>query len=381
MAIEIGVGQSLEPDPLLAAERACDAIRIDAPDLVLAFLSATHLARAEAMAAAVRTRLRPRAFLGCTVQGTIATGSESESGPSAVVFAARLPGSSVRTFHATARESMEGYRFAGLPDPGAGPAAPVLLLPDPFTSPVVEMLDALDASAPVFGGVASGASVPGGNRLFRDGEVHRGGAVGAALEGVSIRPVVSQGCRPVGRPYVVTRVDRNLVQGLGGRPAAERLKEIIDSLSEEDRALARRGLHVGIVMEERKDRYDQGDFLIRGLMGMDPSSGAIAVTDRVRVGQTLQFQVRDRRSAKEDFARMLGAAAREPGAKGALLFACNGRGSRFFGEKDADANAVRERFPSLPLAGFFAAGEIGPVGGRPYLHGYTASLALFCDPS
>lgn len=380
-AIECRVGFSGSADPSAAAEEACAAAALDAPDLAIAFVSSAHGRAAESMATRFRDALRPRAFLGCTVQGTIATGVEIESGPSVVLFAARLPGARLSTFHVAAREAPDGFVFDGLPDApaeGSGEVA-TLLFPDPFTSPVTELLSALDRSPVIVGGVASGASMPGGNRLFRDGEVHRGGTVGVLLEGARVRPLVSQGCRPIGRPFVITKANGNLVEALAGKPAAERLKEVFEALPEADRALARRGLQLGLAMEERRERHGQGDFLIRGLMGLDPETKAIAVSDHVRVGQTAQFQVRDGPSAKEEFARLLREFRGE--AKGALLFSCNGRGRRLFREADADALAMRKRFGELPLAGFFAAGEIGPVAGRAHLHGFTASAAIFCAPA
>ena len=202
------------------------------------------------------------------------------------------------------------------------------------------------------------------------------GAVGVFVDrGVEVRTLVSQGCRPIGKPYVVTRAERNFVEELGGQPALERLQEIAAAASEEDRELLRGGLHVGLVVDEHKAEFERGDFLVRNLLGADRESGALAVGDRVNVGQTVQFHVRDAAAADEDLRELLGGVD----ADAALLFTCNGRGRHLFGTPDHDAGLVEQMLGPIPVAGCFCAGEIGPVGGRNFLHGFTASLALFGD--
>jgi small ligand-binding sensory domain FIST len=193
------------------------------------------------------------------------------------------------------------------------------------------------------------------------------------VDGVAIQSVVSQGCRPIGHPFTVTRADRNLVVELGGQPALQRLQELAAGVTEDDRALLRQGLHVGLVVDEHKSDFERGDFLVRNVLGADPDAGSIAVGDHVDVGRTLQFQVRDRDAADEDLRALL--ASRE--AAGALLFTCNGRGQHLFGAPDHDSGVLDQLLGPLPVAGAFCAGELGPVGGRNFLHGFTASLALF----
>jgi small ligand-binding sensory domain FIST len=215
---------------------------------------------------------------------------------------------------------------------------------------------------------------PGGNRLVVDDQITDSGAVGAVLAGgVGIRTVVSQGCRPVGKPYVVTKSDRNFILELGGKPALLRLQETATAASDEERELMRQGLQIGCVVDETRLEFSRGDFLVRGVVGADQQSGAIAVGDTIEVGRTVQFQVRDAGSADEDLRGLLTSAA----ADAALLFTCNGRGQRLFGEADHDAGVVDQLLGPLPLAGCFCAGELGPVGARNFLHGFTASLALF----
>jgi small ligand-binding sensory domain FIST len=194
-----------------------------------------------------------------------------------------------------------------------------------------------------------------------------------------VRSVVSQGCRPIGRPLLVTKAEHNVILELGGRPALAQLQEVFESLTDDEQQMVRQGLHVGQVINEYQEQFGRGDFLIRNVQGADPQSGAIGIGDFVRVGQTVQFHVRDAATADEDLNAML-AAAKAGGSRellAALLFTCNGRGTRLFDAADHDAGALARHWQGLPVAGFFAQGEIGPVGGKSFLHGFTASVALF----
>ena len=195
--------------------------------------------------------------------------------------------------------------------------------------------------------------------------------------GVRVRPVVSQGCRPVGRPLVITKAQENLIVELGGVPALQRLREMYGDLDEVDRELVRSSLHVGRVASEYRDTFRRGDFLVRNVMGADPDTGVIAVGDLVRTGQTVQFHVRDAASADEDLRELLCGTPRPVSPAGALMFTCNGRGSRLFAEPSHDARTLQDCLGPLPTAGFFAQVEIGPIGSRTFLHGFTASIALF----
>jgi len=225
--------------------------------------------------------------------------------------------------------------------------------------------------------VASAGFGPGANLLALDGQVHDDGAVGVVVPGGAavVEAVVSQGCRPIGSPLTVTRSEANVVAEIAGVAATERLREALEGLSEPDRDLARRGLHVGRVVDEHRIDLGRGDFLVRNLVGVDPEAGTLAVNDLVEVGSTVQFQVRDADAADEDLRDLL--AGRH--ADGALVFTCNGRGARLFGAPDHDAELVTSLTGSRATAGMFCAGEIGPVGGVPFLHGFTASIALFRD--
>jgi small ligand-binding sensory domain FIST len=280
----------------------------------------------------------------------------------------------------------EGGAFTGWPNdlPAAWPSgAALLLLAEPFSFPADVLLSQLNETqkgVPVIGGMASGGFAPGENRLLLGSDEIETGAVAVLVHGgVSITSVVSQGCRPIGQPFVVTKAERNVIKELGGKPALLQLQELFDKLSEEDQRLARHGLHVGQVTDEYRDSFGRGDFLVRNVQGADPESGAIAIGDWVRVGQTVQFHVRDAQTADEDLVELL-SRAQHPNTlpfAGALLFTCNGRGTRLFDTPHHDAAAIAHHWPNIPTAGFFAQGEIGPIAGKNFVHGFTASAALF----
>jgi small ligand-binding sensory domain FIST len=361
-----------------AARAACEGLEGETPDLALLFLSAEHADRADEALAAAIAELEPARLLGCVAQGVVAGAREVEQGPGAAVWAASLPGARVEPFHATAFETDEAYEIHGVPDDLAD-AALVALLVDPFTFPAAPLLARLNADRPglpVVGGLAVAGGEPGSQALFLDGEVHAEGAVGAVVADVRVRPLVSQGCAPIGRDAVVTSAEGNVVYELAGQPALERLKDDIAALPPQQQALAARGLLAGLVIDENRPTYDRGDYLMRGLLGADEESGALAIGEPVRVGQTLRFHVRDAESADRDLREALTGLAGERVA-GALLFTCNGRGTNMFAEPHHDACVVSEVLGTDALAGFFCGGEIGPVGSRAFLHGFTATLAVF----
>jgi small ligand-binding sensory domain FIST len=278
----------------------------------------------------------------------------------------------------------EGPSIVGWPDAAvdAWPeGAALIVLGEPFSFPadwLAEKIHADRRGAIVCGGMASGAFGPGKNRVAVDEASHAAGAAAVLVHGpVTVRTVVSQGCKPIGKPAVVTKAEQQTIQELGGRPPLEMLQELFDELPPEDRALVNQGLHVGRVINEYQDSFGRGDFLIRNVVGADRGTGAIAVADFIRPGQTVQFHVRDARSADDDLRSLLTEAGRNFRPEGALLFTCNGRGTRMFDTADHDAAAVDDAWPGLPLAGLFAQGEVGPVGGRSFVHGFTAGLALF----
>jgi small ligand-binding sensory domain FIST len=347
-------------------------------DLAVCFASTHHVGAFEDIGPALRNILEPQVLVGGTAVAVAGGAHEIEENPALTVFAARLDGAALTPVTLRVQETPDGAALTGWPSLGDRPPASLLLFADPFTFPVDAFLQRVNRDLPglqIIGGLASSAGSPGGNRLVLDDRVVDEGAVGVFVDGggIEVRTLVSQGCRPIGRPYVVTRAEQNLIEELGGKPAIERLQELAGAASEEERELLRGGLHVGLVVDEHKAEFGRGDFLVRNLLGADESSGALAVGEQVSVGQTVQFHVRDAGAADEDLREMLTGVD----ADAALLFTCNGRGRHLFTVPDHDAGMVENLLGPIPLAGAFCAGEIGPVGGRNFLHGFTASLALF----
>jgi small ligand-binding sensory domain FIST len=371
----------LSQHPVLAhaagesAGQVIEQLEGDDPDLVVCFVSPHFVGAFDDFAFAVANLLEPRVLLGATTVAVIGGAHEVEDGPAVSLFAAVFDDASLTPVELALEATPDGAVITGWPELDAVPET-LLLLADPFSFPTDGFLQQLDARSPgirVIGGAASAANGPGGNRLLLDGRVAASGAVGVVLDGVDVQSVVSQGCRPLGRPYVVTRAEQNRVEELAGAPALERLQGDAAAASAEDRELIRHGLHVGVVVDEHRAEFGRGDFLVRNVVGADPSSGALAIGAEVEVGQTVQFHVRDAQAADEDLQELLAG----HDARGALLFTCNGRGRRFFGVADHDAGMLERLLGPLPVAGALCAGEIGPVGGRNFLHGYTATIALF----
>jgi small ligand-binding sensory domain FIST len=390
--VRTSVGASESFDTVEAAAEAADRARAGLEptcDLAVVFASGHHLAMAKWLLSEVHERLEPRALIGCGAGGTVAGGHELEETPGIAVWAASLPGAELETMHLTAERDAQGFRLLGLPvsllEPAnadeAGGDESLIALCDPFSFPAEELLAAVDRSrphVPVLGGLAS-ASFAGGAVLLRDGEVHSDGAVAVRLRGVQVLPCVSQGAGPVGPEMTITSAEANVIGQLAGKPAMERLGEVISALPDHERELAAAGVLVGLVIDENRPEYERGDFLVRPIIGADRESGAIAIGEPVRVGQTVRLQVRDAASADEDLREALRAQSQalgSHGAAGALLFTCNGRGSHMFEVPDHDAAAIEDSL-GVPTAGFFCAGEIGPVGGRNFLHGFTATMAVF----
>jgi small ligand-binding sensory domain FIST len=385
LACRIGAGLSTLQSAREAATEAARAAHgggrgRDAVDLAFLFLSSAHLDEVEVAAEAVREELAPRHLLGCVAEGVVAGVRELEHGPAVAVWAGALQGAEIECFHAVAVQTDDGIAVAGFPeldDPGL-----VALIVDPFTFPAAPFLTSLNEEyerVPLVGGIAAGGRRSGVQALILDDTSHGEGAVGAVISGPPVFTVVSQGCRPIGREAVITRCEGNVVNELAGKRALERLRTEIAALSFEEQALAARGLLVGLVIDENRPEYDAGDFLMRGLLGADKASGALVLGERVRVGQTLRFFVRDAASADADLQRTLAGAPRGGRPAGALLFTCNGRGTNMFPAPDHDARIVAAALGTQALAGFFCGGELGPVGGKAFLHGFTATLAIFLE--
>lgn len=380
---------SIDSDPAAAVAQVVAAARRTlggaSADLVLLFVSPHHAAAYEALAAAVAHEFEGGVLIGCSGGGVVGGGREIERAPGVALMVGSLPGVTVRPFDCASEDLPRGgtdddWRRA-LGVESANPAA-LLLLPEPFTFDVEANLGRLDQAFPEtvkIGGMASGASQPGGNVLFRGEHVLRSGMVGVSLNGnLTVDAVVAQGCRPIGEPMFVTGSEGNIVRQLDGRPAFDVLRDTVDALPPADLALAHHSLFVGLVMRPNRQSYGPGDFLIRNLIGVDPDSGVVGVGGLVENGSVLQFHIRDAATSAEDLGRMLnqyGARVSAP-PDAVLLFSCLGRGEGLYGRPDHDVSLVADRLGAVPIGGFFCNGEIGPVQGRTYLHGYTSSLAI-----
>jgi small ligand-binding sensory domain FIST len=354
-------------------------------DLAVVFVSQHHASRMAQIAESLCKYLGTEHLIGCTGESIAGDDREVEEGPAISLWLASLPGTRVTPMRLDFERTPDGGLFTGWLERSnaAAPNSIVLLLGEPYSFPADAFLERLlddEAGLPVLGGMASGAHEPGDNKLILGPHELDRGAVAVRLEGdCRIRSVVSQGCRPVGKPLVVTKADRNLIVALGGKSPLEQFQQIYKELPTSEQALVQKGLHVGIVTNEYQDEFSRGDFLVRNVVGADPETGAIGIGDYVRVGQTVQFHLRDAGSADEDLRELLAADQRNSKNRvaGALLFSCNGRGTRLFDEPNHDALAIRGALGDVPLAGFFAQGEIGPIGGRNFVHGFTASVAIF----
>lgn len=356
------------------------------PDLAVVFVSEQHQREYERLPALLRGELGPRFMLGCSAGGVIGGGHEIERHAGVSLTAALLPDVAITAFH------LEGERLPApaVPSPAwetlvgvARAARPAfLLLPDPFTfdaEALVAGLDATFAESPKIGGLASGGREPGANALYLGDAVYRSGAVGVALAGnIEVDTVVAQGCRPIGEPMFVTRADQNVLHALDGQPALAVLQELLANAEPRDRQLFGNSLFLGVVMKEQLE-YRQGDFLVRNLLGIDGKSGAIAVGTALRTGMVVQFHLRDAATSAQDLNAVLTRYQEGPPRRpaGSLLFSCLGRGVHLYGEPDHDTSTFRRHLGAVPLGGFFCNGEIGPVHGSTFLHGYTSSFGLF----
>ncbi|MEV0584255.1 FIST N-terminal domain-containing protein [Nonomuraea sp. NPDC050310] len=319
--------------------------------------------------------------IGCSATGVIGEGRGVELVPAVSAWAASLEGAELTTFTLETLTAEDRFVVVGLPERGPEDRVAILLA-DPYSFPTdafVERSGEALGDLPLIGGLANGLAGRESVRLFADGEVYTEGAIGVLIGGqVKVSTVVSQGCRPIGPTMAVTRAEDNLLLELAGQPALARLEDIVSELDEEDRELVASGLQIGLAMNEYAERHERGDFLIRGVLGIDPEREAVAIGDVVELGRTVRFQVRDAETADEDLHSLLDAHRERLGqVDGALLFSCNGRGSAMFGSADHDAVAVRDTLGPVGVAGFFAAGEVGPVAGHNHVHGFTASVLVF----
>ncbi len=376
-----------------ASEQILANLNGRSPDLAVVFISAHHRPSYFTAPEVLSEALGVKVLIGCSAAGVIGGGQEVERRPGIAISAAILPGVDLSPFHLNQDE---------LPSPDSPPEAwhellglqpaecpAIMLLPDPFTLRSDHLLAGLDfayPSAVKIGGLASGGGQPGANTLFINGKSVGSGAVGVAFSGdLAVETVVAQGCRPIGEPLVVTDSEINVISKLGDRTPIEVLRELFEAAETREKRLIRRSLQIGIIMDRLAQDSSEGEFLIRNVLGADADDGTLAVGELVQEGQVVQFFVRDAQAADEDLRMMLEEYIDnlddDDVPASALLFSCLGRGQYLYGSPDHDTTMFTDMVADIPIAGFFSNGEIGPIGDQTFLHGYSASFALFSQPS
>jgi small ligand-binding sensory domain FIST len=352
------------------------------PDLALLFLSSHHRRHARAIVDGVRARHPGCRVFGCTAAGVIGAGREIERREALSVIGARLPGVTIDVLHSRPGAAPDAAHLASAFGAGSPDEPSFLVFGDPHDAALAELLAGLDEAFPLaakVGGLCSG-SAPGEGLLIDDDLLRSEGSLVVALRGnLRLHSLVAQGCRPVGEPMIVTHCRDNIIERLNVGKPVEALRKLFGTLDARDQALSRHALHLGLEMKPKVQEFEAGDFLIREILGLDPASGAMAVSARVRVYQVVQFHLRDGRSAAQDLERQFARLSPEQTAscRGALMFSCVGRGQALFGVPNHDSDTLARHLGPIPLAGFFAAGEIGGVEGTTFVHGYTSAIALF----
>ncbi|WP_088240779.1 FIST signal transduction protein [Calothrix rhizosoleniae] len=382
---------SLEAAIADVVEKATSSLEMPA-NLGLVFISSAFMSEYSRLLPLLAEKLSVPVLIGCSGGGIIGTtedgkAQEFETEPSLSLTLAHLPGVNIQPFHVVEENlpDLDGppnawVNLIGVPP---SPAPQFILLSSYVSSGINDLLQGLDFAYPgsvTVGGQASGG-MGGRVALFYNDRLYGEGTVGIALSGnIVLETIVAQGCRPIGQPYQVTKGDRNIILELDEQVPLVALKDLIADLSEEERTLAQNSLFVGLAMDEFKQELYQGDFLIRQIIGVDPRAGAIAIGDRVRPGQRLQFHLRDAAASASDLELLLQKHKIQQGTNGsvvgALMFSCLGRGEGLYGKPNFDSDLFQRYFHNIPLGGFFCGGEIGPVGGNTFLHGYTSVFAI-----
>jgi small ligand-binding sensory domain FIST len=355
-------------------------------DLMIVFATAHFSQSIREIIQDLLAALKPGLLIGCTAEAVVSRDREIENEPAITLIAAQMPEAGLHHFllHPDSLDwpklLLDEDEFRRRVD-APGDTRLFMLLGDPFSAPMDDLLQAFNQyfpGIPVVGGIASAALRPGGNMLFVNDTITSQGVVGVAFSGaLDIDVVVSQGCRPIWRPFKVVAARQNEIYNLEGRAPLAWLQDLIPTLSEEDKSLLQTGLFVGRSVKPGQEILGRGDYVIRGVMSIDQQSGAIAIGDSVMDGDMVQFHLRDAMTALEDLEMQLIPQMFREAASGGLLFTCNGRGTRLYDRPNGDINAIQPNIKNVPLAGFFCAGEIGPIGEMNFLHGHTATLVLF----
>ena len=370
-------------------------------DLLIVAVTPHHAARWATLAANLRGALRgtlaaSTCVIGGSGVGVVGDGHEVEQRCGLSVLAAHLPGVTLQPFTiaptalpaADSDDDRDEVWAALLPAPDAAPPAAVLLFSEPYAIDTERLVGGLGRGlpgVPLVGGVVSGAAFVGGSALLLDDELHSVGAVGVAMRGaIEVLAVVAQGCRAISHPILISKAEGSTIHCLDDKRPIDVLRAVYESLEPVDRTLFRSALLVGVEMEPERLHHAEGAMLMRHLRGVDADDGSLRITAEVEPWQVVQFHVRDRRTAHDDLVLQLervGQVVDRERLRGAWMATCVGRGLELYGRPDHDTDLVREQFGLVPLAGCFCAGEIGPVGGRSFVHAYTTVIALFCEPA
>ncbi len=383
---------SEDEDLKTATQTACAEIKKklgkQSPDIVFVFVSPQHHSHWDKLPIWIAEALSPNCLIGCSGGGVIGKGEEIERRTSLAITAAILPDVKVTPIHfkndalPTLKsdrkiwERLMGVSFSENPN--------FILLPEPFSFDLPILLSGLDFAFPwskKLGGVASGGQEAGSNVLFLNDKVHREGMVGIALSGnIVVDALVAQGCKPIAQTMTVTECAGNQIESIDGKAPFDVLKKVYEDLSHEDQHLFKTALFVGLGMHEGQEVYQKGDFLIRNIIGVNPEGGGLAIGALPKKGQVLQFHVRDAETSAHDLEIMLEDYVEDVGTvhnQGALLFSCMGRGFHLYGKPNHDSELFLKHVGAIPLGGFFGNGEIGPVHGKTYLHGYSSAFGIF----
>jgi small ligand-binding sensory domain FIST len=378
-------------DPRQAVAEAAESVLAalgGSPDLAFLFVSTHHAAAYGAIPDWVQTFLSPRVLLGCSASGVAGAGQELERREAVSIVAARMPSVELFPFHVGANPRNADAQFwSELVGVDPARVAGLVVMVDPLSvdsEPLLRGLDTAFPRAPKVGGLVSGTQSPGDGALFLNERTHRNGALGLALCGrVELQTLVAQGCRPIGEPMIVTRSRDSIVYELNVGKPVEVLQRLFERLEPRDQELCRHSLFLGIEMRGSSHSYGQGDFLVRSLGGLEPNNGAMAVHGQIANYQVVQFHLRDARTSAQDLELRLAELQRQRTAKsarGALMFSCLGRGRELYGVPNHDSDTFIRRMGALPLGGFFGNGEIGPIGGQSFLHGYTSVFGIISEP-
>lgn len=357
-------------------------------DLLLVFVAESYdHFDSEYLIEKINQELSVQCIVGCNACGVIGDDIEVEIDAAISMLAMNLPENELYPFHLTAEQINRidhPEDMIKITDVFPTDLPQFIVLSDPMSCDVVHFIDQLNKTYPnqsVLGGLSSGILLKKDNWLCLNRKIYTEGIVGVGIVGkLKFQTMISQSCKPIGEPYIITRADNNILYELSGKPALYVMSEVVQDLAKEEKKQAETSLLVGLVIDEYQKEFSIGDFLIRNIMGFDMESGALSIGAYLKEGQTLQFQLRDIKSSKLDLKKQLKKIQfKSDQTHGAIMVNCCGRGTYLYNKDNYDISQIQKIMGAIPVTGFFANGEIGPALGRNYLHGYTLSLGIFSN--